>query len=106
MLIGILKVNNEKEDYLNSLDPNKRHPLLPRVGSNSHLLIEPIFRCALDKKPTKAIIISGYTSFEFVVCVHAGDTQLILIEGDINNKFPQDSLKYFRTCECKAYARE
>ena len=61
LIIGIIRVNNEKEEYLASLDPNKRHPLLPRVATIPHLVIDPVYRQSLPVKPNAATLISGFT---------------------------------------------
>lgn len=99
LLICLLRVNNEKEDYLASLDPNKRHPQLPRVAASPHLIIDPMFKLPLTTKPNEAAIINGFTSSEFAICVHVGEAQLLVIEGDVDTNFPHESFRLCKTCE-------
>ena len=61
LLIGILRVNSAQDDYLASLDPSKRHPLLPRVASTPHLVVDPVYHQRMDLRPTAAAIISGFS---------------------------------------------
>ena len=99
LLICLLRVNNEKEDYLDSLDPNKRHPQLPRCASSPHLIIDPIFQLPLSTKPNEAAIINGFLSSDFAICVHVGETQLLVIEAEVDSNFPHESFRLCKTCE-------
>jgi len=97
LIIGKIHVNNEKEEYLASLDPSKRHPLLPNIASRPHLIIEQIFTTQLPVKPENALIFSGFSKTEFGIAIHYNEKQMIILEAEIQNS--KISIKMGRKCE-------
>lgn len=60
LIIGVIRINSEKEEYLEGLDHSKRYPHLPQVAVMPRLIIDPIYKLAISTPPTNAKLINGF----------------------------------------------